>query len=181
MRAVDDLLAQAPLIDEPNDIRLDRIVREERLSLLHEHDVPPSGRHERLTHLAGFERECNILKLFQCLSLADPRQFSAVGCRSFVVRQTACFGCEVGTFEQCLIDRIDAQLGPSLLIWRGLLLHQRQDMSNLDESSVADGSGFRLLINSACLSLHVCIGDHGRTDLLVAIARKLVLERLHRV
>jgi hypothetical protein len=36
-------------------------------------------------------------------------------------------------------------------------------------------------INLAGLGLHIGIGDHGRPDLLVAIAGKLGLERRHRI
>jgi len=54
-------------------------------------------------------------------------------------------------------------------------------MGHLDHTAVVVNLLLGLRVNLLGLGLHVVIGDKGRANLLVAITRKLLLKRLHRV
>ena len=178
---VDDALAQATLIDETHDVRTHRIVGEEVPFVFHQDDVISRRRQYRLAHLAFRQSEGSVVKLLQRLALRQPRQFTALGSRALVIRQATSQCAKVGSFLQGIVDGVDTHFGGILLLGCGTLSQQQQDVGGLDHATHRVDARLCLLVNLLSLSLHVGIVDEHRTDLLVAISSKLLLERRHRI
>ena len=174
---IDYSFAYSALFYEAHDVCAQRIVRFKLLALFHEHYVIAGGRQERLAHLSWLEGISLVFKLFQRLIWSYPRQHAAVTCSAGILRELLGKQSEVGTAFQCAVYGVYSHLGFLYFVLRCLLHYLQEDMCGLYESAFSN-TGLGVFIYLYCLLLHIIVGNECRTNLLVAVLCKFLLEKV---